>query len=84
MKGQPEALINDGLQFPGRRLDDIARSLERKFGSSIIIEDASLADERFYASFINGEGLNEILSSLNIQNHMNIKKKENVYYLSNK
>ena len=74
----------EGLQFPGRRLDDIARSLERVFGSSIIIEDASLADERFYASFINGEGLNDILSSLNIQNHMNIKKKGNVYYLSNK
>ena len=72
----------EGLQFPGRRLDDIARSLERRFGASIIIEDASLADERFYASFINGEDLGEILSSLNIQNHMNIKKKGNVYSLS--
>lgn len=71
-----------GLQFINRRLDDIAKCLERKFRATIVIEDETLAGERFFASFINGEDLPTILYCLNTQNHMNIKKKGDIYYLS--
>ncbi|MCR5407997.1 MAG: FecR domain-containing protein [Bacteroidales bacterium] len=72
----------DGLQFSNRKFGDISRTLERKFGAKIIIEDPSLAEERFFAAFINGEDLPTILESFNTQNHMNINKKGSNYYLS--
>jgi len=72
----------DGLQFPNRKMGDIAHSLERKFGSKIVIEDNAIAEERFFASFINGEDLPSILQTLNTQNHMRITNKGNTYYLS--
>ena len=71
-----------GLQFSNRKLSDIVRCLERKFGTQIIIEDASIAEERFFASFINGEDLPSILESFNTQDHMRIVRKGNNYYLS--
>lgn len=71
-----------GLQFSNRKMSDIARCLERQFGARIIIEDEAIAEERFFASFINGEDLPSILRSLNTQNHMNINKKGDIYYLS--
>ena len=71
-----------GLQFSNRKMGDIAQCLERRFGVEIVIEDAAIAEERYFAAFINGEDLPSILQSLNMQNHMCIKKKENTYYLS--
>lgn len=82
----PDAYIanfrKDGLQFSNRKMEDIAHCLERKFGAKIIIEDSALAQERFYASFINGEDLPSILQSLNTQNRMRIVRKGDNYYLS--
>jgi len=71
-----------GLQFYNRKLADIAHSLERKFGTRIIIEDDEIAEERFFASFINGEDLETILESFNTQHYMIIRNKDNAYYLS--
>ena len=72
----------NGLQFSNRKMEDIARCLERKFDARIIIEDESIAQERFFASFINDEDLPSILEALNTQNHMIINKKGNTYHLS--
>lgn len=74
----------DGLQFSNRKLRDISNCLERKFGATIIIEDPALAEERFFAAFINGEDLPAILESFNTQDHMVINKKGNNYFLSSK
>ena len=71
-----------GLQFSNRKMKDIAHCLERKFGAEIIIEDASIGEERFFASFINGEDLPSILESFNTQDHMKIVCKGNRFYLS--
>lgn len=73
-----------GLQFSNRKMEDIARCLERKFDTRIIIEDAAIAQERYFASFINGEDLPAILQSLNTQNHIKITRKDNIYYLTRK
>jgi ferric-dicitrate binding protein FerR (iron transport regulator) len=72
----------DGLQFANRKMEDIGRCLERKFGARIIIEDDALAQERFFASFINNEDLPSILEALNTQDHMTINKKGDTYHLS--
>ena len=74
--------LQGGLQFSNRRMEDIAHCLERKFGAKIIIEDEAIAEERFFASFINGEDLPTILQSLNTQNHMYIQRRGDVYTLS--
>ena len=71
-----------GLQFSNRKMEDIARCLERRFGVNIIIEDEEIAQERFFASFINGEDLPTVLQALNTQNHMKIRKKGDNYFLS--
>ena len=72
----------DGIQFTNRRMEDIVRALERRFGTQIVIEDEAIKQERFYASFINGEDLLSILSSLNTQNYMKIRRKGDIIYLS--
>lgn len=77
-----ENVLRGGLQFSNRRMDDIVRCLERRFGVRIVIEDEKIAGERFYASFINGEDLQSILQSLNTQNYMKIKREGDTVYLS--
>lgn len=64
----------DGLQYNDDRLSDIASDLMRRFNVSIVIDDEKLASERYYASFINGEGVDEILSTLNTQNHFKVRR----------
>ncbi len=71
-----------GLQFSNRKMEDIARCLERRFGEKIVIEDQSIAQERFFASFINGEDLPTILDALNVQDNVKIEKKGKTYFLS--
>lgn len=75
-------LYRDGLQFSNRRMDDIVNCLERKFGVNIAILDHSINNDRFFASFINGEDLPTILDALNTENHMKITRKGEDYYLS--
>lgn len=67
-------LGNDGLFFENMPLSDIASCLSRRFGVSIIIEDSSIAKERYFASFINNETLDDIMSSLNTKNHLSITR----------
>lgn len=79
-----ENVLNGDLQFTNRRMDDIVRCLERRFGVRIIIDDERIAGERFYASFINGEDLPSILQALNTQNYMKIKRNKDIITLSMK
>ncbi len=52
------------LSFINSRLGDIASQLERMFDVRIIIDQASLAEERYYSAFVNNESLDRILSTL--------------------
>ena len=78
-----EEVVNaGGLQFSNDRLEDIVASLNRHFKVNIVIEDDSLNDERFFASFINGETADEILSALNSGNIYRIYKRDNITYIT--
>lgn len=52
------------LSFVNSRLGDIAAQLERLFNVRIIIDQATLAEERYYAAFVNNESLDRIMSTL--------------------
>ena len=52
------------LTFVNSRLGDIAAQLERMFSVRIVVDQASLADERYYSAFVNNESLDRILSTL--------------------
>lgn len=77
-----EVLQAGGLQFNNEKLADIAALLTRHFGVRIVIEDQELSSERYYASFINGEDVDQILAALNTGNHFRISKKNDIYYIS--
>ena len=60
-----EAISQDGvICFPDIPLGDIASDLGRYFGRSVVVADSELAGKRFFGVFSNGEGLDDILSSL--------------------
>lgn len=61
----------DGLQFVDATLSEIVGTLSRRFKVDISVED-SIAVEKYYASFINGENLDEILNALNVERHFRI------------
>lgn len=61
----------DGLQFVDATLSEIVGTLSRHFKVDISVED-SIAGEKYYASFINGENLDEILNALNVERHFRI------------
>lgn len=69
-----DVLGSDGLFFENMQLSDIADCLTKRFGVRVIVEDASIGGERYFASFINNETLEEILSALNTKNHLSITR----------
>lgn len=77
-----EVIKAGGLQFRNEKLSEIAASLNRHFNVNIIIKDSSLAEERFYASFINGENADEILSALNAGQLFNIENTEDNIFIT--
>lgn len=70
-----------GLYFRDQTLKDIARYLERYFRVEIVITDPELTDYRFYASFVNGEDVNRILSTLNSSGTMKIYERNDIIYI---
>ena len=66
----------DGLQFVDATLSEIVGTLSRRFKVDISVED-SIAGEKYYASFINGENLDEILNALNVEKHFRINHNNN-------
>ena len=73
-----------GFQFVNQRFGDIAACLERHFGVTIHIDDASIAEERYFASFINDESVDDILNVLNAQDFMSIIRKGKIIYITRK
>ena len=71
-----------GLHFDNERLSDIAAALNRHFDANIVVQDSSLASERYLASFINGEDLDDILAALNTGGQFRISKKDKYIYLT--
>lgn len=69
-------LAVDGLQFVDATLSEIVGTLSRRFKVGISVED-SIAGEKYYASFINGENLDEILNALNVERHFRINHSNN-------
>ena len=70
-----DILEKGGFHFVNQRFGDIASCLERHFAVTINIDDSAIAEERYFASFINNESVDEILNVLNAQNYMKIVRK---------
>lgn len=73
-----------GFMFVNQRFRDIATSLARHFNAKILIEDESVANERYYASFINDESLEQILQTLNAQGDLDISRRGEVIFITRK
>ena len=71
-----------GFYFIDESLAEITLLLERYFDVRINIENNSLKKERFYSVFVNNESLEEILSALNINGIMKIRRNANIYYIN--
>lgn len=63
-------LGGDNLTFINARLSDITAQLERTFNCKIVIDDAALADERYWSVFATGKSLDEVLSALQTNGNM--------------
>lgn len=72
------------LVFQKIEMHDIAVELQRIFGREIVITDSRLAQKRVLAYFSNGESLEEILSTLNFDDSMNIDTTGEIIYISSK
>ena len=77
-----DILDKGGFQFVNQRLGDIASCLERHFAVTIHIDDTSIAEERYFASFINDESIDEILNVLNAQNFMKITRNGRIIHIT--
>ena len=77
-----DILDKGGFQFVNQRFGDSAACLERHFGVTIYIDDADIVDERYFASFINNETVDEILDVLNAQNYMKITRSGKIIHIS--
>ena len=73
---------NHNIRFINQSLKDITQDLERRFNVNILIEDETLSKTQYYASFINNEGLDKILSTLNSDRRMSISKKHDTIVIS--
>ena len=71
------------LTFVNSRLGDIALQLERLFDVQIVIDQAGLAEERYYSAFVNNESLDRILSTLEQNGTMGYYWRNGVIHLYN-
>ena len=72
-----EAVMScEGLQFVNQTLDEIARSLERRFGAKVVLVGDKFRNERYYATFVNGEGLDDILKALNVGHNFRVSRED--------
>ncbi|MBQ3208308.1 MAG: FecR family protein [Alistipes sp.] len=69
------------LTFINSRLGDISMQLERLFDVRIIIDQAELAEERYYSAFVNNESLDRILSTLKQNGKMGYYWRNGVIHL---
>ncbi len=69
------------MHFFNLTLNDIAKELERRFNTEIVIMNEKLSQTEYFAIFSNGESLDEILFILNSDKTMNISKKSGKIYI---
>uniref|UniRef100_UPI003217375C FecR family protein n=1 Tax=uncultured Draconibacterium sp. TaxID=1573823 RepID=UPI003217375C len=72
---------NKGFFFIDEPLSEIVLSLERYFDVRINIENEALNQERYYSIFVNNESLDDILSALNVNGKMKIRRNSNSVYI---
>ena len=60
-------------------LSQICRNLERKFNVKILVSNEEAASTLCYASFVNNENVDQILSALNMQHNFRVKKQDKFY-----
>ncbi len=76
---------DDGaFHFLNIPLKDIADALSRHFGRRVVVLDEELARSRFFAIFTNGESLEDILESLNMNSKMSVNYAGEAVYISKK
>ena len=83
-RAELEAAAAEDVQcFLNIPLADIASDLGRKFGTSVVVTNPSLASKRFFGIFSNGEGLDDILHSLDpLGNEISITRSGDGYILN--
>ena len=69
---------HSGFYLRDMSFEEITQELERKFDVRIIIRDEGLKHEHYYASFVNNESLDEILSKLDIHQSYRFKRSDGV------
>ena len=74
----------DVFIFLDQRFCDIASELSRRLDVDILLMDEQLGGRRFYASFINGEDLNDMLNSFNADKSMVISREGRTIKISRK
>lgn len=67
-EGRGEAFV-----FLDRRFCDIVSELSRRLDVNIVLYDRTLGEKRFYSSFVNGESLEDMLATFNVDGSMVIK-----------
>ena len=78
-------LLSSGCKsfcFINLPLCDIASELERSFGVKIFITDPELVSRRFLAIFPNGEGIDEILRLLAVNDNFKITREKGIIYIN--
>lgn len=62
------------ILFQNETLEDIAKQLERNFDVNIIIKNDSLKQIPYHMAFVNNETLDDILSAMNLDGYLTIKR----------
>ena len=78
-------LLSSGCKsfcFINLPLCDIASELERSFGVKIFITNPELVSRRFLAIFPNGEGIDEILRLLAVNDNFKITRENGIIYIN--
>ena len=60
--------------FKNETLENIAKQLERNFDVNIIIKNDSLKQIPYHMAFVNNETLDDILSAMNLDGYLTIKR----------
>lgn len=68
---------SSNLSFINMTFSDIIDQLRRTFDTDIIVSGKVSADTRYYGSFINGEDVFQILSALNADGMLKLRKEDN-------
>lgn len=75
---------NNSLHFYDVEMADIAAELSRRFDCQVVVTDEKLASRRYFSIFTNNETLDEILSAMNTDNKMRIRRSGDIIYLQSR